>query len=92
MHPTVKNQSTSPLIPNDSEDYQLTTTGDQSTNAKVDVSSDSFIFHPSILKEIPIDCENVYHFVLLFDPRSKITPVIQLQQRVKRQVSHQIKR
>lgn len=43
MHPTVKNQSTSPHIPNDSDAYQLTTTGDQSTNAKVDVSSDSFM-------------------------------------------------
>lgn len=48
MHPTVKNQSTSPHIPNDSEAFQLTAaiTGEQSTNAKVDVSSDSFIFHP----------------------------------------------
>lgn len=72
MHPTVKNQSTSPHIPNDSEAYQLnttTTTGDQSTNAKVEVSSDisgSFIFHSTIFEEPFIDCENVSRYVPLF--------------------------
>lgn len=36
MHPTVKNQSTSPHIPTDSDVYPITTS-DQSTAVKVDV-------------------------------------------------------
>lgn len=96
MHPTVKNQSTSPHTPNDSEAYQLTTktTGDQPTNAKADVSSDSFIFHLSILiKTALIGKMFSFFFSFRCSIHSKyITRIIQLLTRVKRHVSHKIRR